>query len=517
MIKKCFIAGMTSLLIVWITGCNDINNYSVNPNHLLSFSADTLSFDTVFTTVGSTTGYFMIYNRNNEALNIEKIFLAGGERSGFRINIDGRKGDLFNDIPIWKKDSLFVAVEVTVNPNDDNSPFVIYDSVLFVTNGKTQYVLLEAYGQNAHILRGGVAFTRDTTLTAERPYLVYDSIRIAEGVTVHIEKGCSFYMHKNAKWLIDGTLVTQGTQEEPVMFRADRLNYLSTHLSFDNVPAQWDGFYFSASSFDNELNHTLIRNGISGLTFEKSTPDRKKIDIRNSQIRNMDGNILWAVNCHIEASNTEFSNAGSFLVMLSGGKYQFTHCTLANYMQGAMMSHQSARLIHALTLSNSISTINENNEEVIQPTPLLQAYFDNCIIDGNLSPDTTKRYRGEIAFSTDEIYLDGHDEEFNYRFNHCVIKTKKVDNVRFQEVLFIENTKVDNVKYIKSDGKNKDEKWDYVYDFRLAGESMGIGKADRSITEQFPIDRLGINRLTSEFGPSIGAYEYIPQDEEKEK
>jgi len=486
------------LSLLCLTGCNDINNYSVSPNNLLSFSTDTLSFDTVFTTIGSATGYFMIYNRNSDALKIETIRLAGGERSGFRINVDGRKGETFSDIPIWKKDSLYVAVEVTVNPNDDNSPFVIYDSVVFVTNGRTQYVLLEAYGQNTHLLKGGNTFSVDTTLTAERPYLVYDSIQIPEGVTVRIEKGASFYMHKDAKWLIDGTIITEGTQDEPVLFRADRLNKLTPYLSFDNISAQWDGLYFGASSFDNELNYTLIRNGISGLTFEESTPERKKIDIRNSQINNMDGNVLWAVNCHIEASNTEFSNATNYLIMVSGGKYQFTHCTIANYMQPVMMSHNSTRFTPALTLADQI--VSEDDTEERLTFPLQQAYFDNCIIDGNID--------SELLFLTDETYMDG-DAQFNYRFNHCVIRTKKIDNERFNEVLFIVEPRVENTKYIKSKPDNEDNDYDYIYDFRLADESMGIGKADRSIAAQYPTDRYGIDRLSSEFGPSIGAYEYV--------
>ncbi|MDR2681383.1 MAG: hypothetical protein LBC47_11305 [Tannerella sp.] len=503
--KNSFITWATGLIVTMMAGCNDMNNYSVSPNHLLSFSTDTVSFDTVFTTIGSTTGYFMIYNRNEEALKIDKIVLAGGSRSNFRINVDGRKGDLFGDIPVWKKDSLYVMVEVTVDPNDENTPFVIYDSIVFLTNGMTQSVLLEAYGQNAHILKGGTTFAANTTLTAERPYLVYDSIMIPEGVTVNIEQGASFYMHSKAKWLIDGTIKANGTQEKPVVFRGDRLNNYSFLISYDNIPAQWDGLFFGASSFENELHYTLIRNGISGLTFKKSTPDRKKMTISNSQIKNMDGNVLRSENCHIEASNTEFSNASRYLVMLAGGKYQFSHCTMANYMPGSFISNLSGRFEKCLVLSDSIAGGEDNSEKF----PLQQAYFDNCIIDGSMPADTTVLYSGEIDFLTGENYLNGHDEQFNYRFNHCVMKTKKTENGRFNEVLFAESP-----KYMKSSGKNRDDKYDFVFDFRLDDESAGIGKADRSISEQYPVDRMGVNRLTGENGPSIGAYEYVPQKKE---
>ena len=512
--KRGFMTWAVGLIMVIVIGCDDMDNYSVSPNHQLSFSTDTLSFDTVFTTVGSATGYFMIYNKNDEALKIDKILLAGGAQSGFRINVDGRRGDSFSDIPIWKKDSLYVAVEVTVNPNDENSPFVIYDSVVFVTNGKSQAVLLEAYGQNANILRGGTLFTSDTTLTAERPYLVYDSVMIHEEVTVNIEEGASFYMHKNAKWLIDGTIKANGTQEKNIVFRGDRLNRFSTTISYDNISSQWNGLFFGASSFDNELNYAMIRNGISGLTFNESTPDRKKADIRSSRITNMNSNVLWAVNCHIEVENTEFSNAGKHLVMLAGGKYQFTHCTMANYMPSAMISGSSARFNECLTLKDSI---NYNGETLM--FPLLQAYFDNCIIDGSiLYFDTIQNYKGEILFDTDDMYVDGDDERFNYRFNHCIIKTGKVNNERFNEVLFLDNPRVESIIYVKGDGKTKDddgEKYDYIYDFHLAEKSVGIGKADRAISEQYPTDLYGINRLTNESGPSIGAYEHVPQKEEE--
>jgi hypothetical protein len=506
--KNSFTIWTAGLIMAMMVGCNDMDNYSVSPNHLLTFSTDTVSFDTVFTTVGSTTGYFMIYNKNNDALKINKILLANGRESNFRINVDGRKGDLFSDIPIWKNDSLYVMVEVTVDPNDENTPFVIYDSVVFITNGIVQSVLLEAYGQNAHILKGGTTFAKDTTLTAERPYLVYDSIMIPEGVTVNVGQGASFYMHSKAKWLIDGTIKVNGTRENPVTFRSDRLNHFSSLISYDNIPAQWDGLFFGASSFDNELNCALIRNGISGLTLEKSTPDRKKITISNSQIKNMDGNVLWSVNCHIEAFNTEFSNAGRCLIMLTGGKYQFTHCTMANYMPGGFISNSAGRFEPCLTLSDSVSD-KENGKHTF---PLQQAYFDNCIIDGNMSEDLSKEYGGEIRFLTGKNNITGNNEQFNYRFNHCVIKTKKTENERFIEVLFAESP-----KYVKSSQKNKNDEYDYVFDFRPDKESVGIGKADRAVSELYPVDRLGVNRLTGEHGPSIGAYEYVSQEKDDDE
>lgn len=483
-----------------LAGCDGLNDYSVNPNHRLRFSADTLSFDTVFTSIGSVTKQFMVYNPNEEALKIESILLANAGKSGFRINVDGRKGDSFRDIDIWKKDSLYVSVEVTVNPNGANQPLIIEDSILFYTNGVRQSVLLQAYGQDIHLIKGGVTFTEDTVLTADLPWLVYDSLTVAEGATLTLEKGVQFYMHSQASLIVAGTLKARGTQEDPVLFRGDRLDYIYAEIAlpYDRVPGQWRGIYFTSASFDNEFDHVVIRNGFSGLVFRESTPERKKIDIRHSQITNMDDNLLVAINCRIEASDSEFSNATNATVALIGGRYRFAHCTLANYKKiGKSRNLQSP----CLMLSNHLKT---DESEMVYP--LLQAEFDNCIIDGSFSADSTHLYSGELMFFTkEEGEAQGSDATFNYRFNSCLIKTARIENDRFVRNLFVKSP-----SYLKTATKEEA----YEYDFRLAGESEGIGRADRAVAEQFPVDRYGVSRLTGDTAPSIGAYEYVPQEEE---
>ena len=116
------------IIIIFLTlsACDELDDhYATNPAYRLSFSTDTLAFDTVFSTVGSTTKQLMIYNKNDEPLNIESILLASGETTGFRINVDGRKGSTFNNVSILEQDSMYVFVEVTVNPNNGNQPLLV--------------------------------------------------------------------------------------------------------------------------------------------------------------------------------------------------------------------------------------------------------------------------------------------------------------------------------------------------------------------------------------------------------
>ena len=176
--------------------------------------------------------------------NIERIIQASPATSGFRINVDGRKGDNFDNVRIAAKDSMYIFVEVTVNPNGKDQPLLIQDSIVFTYNSVKQTVLLEACGQDVKLIKGGQTLSEDTKLTAERPYLIYDSLMIDKGVTVNIEEGTTFYMHDKAKIIVDGTIIANGTMDKPIVFRGDRLDFILDILPYDRTPGQWEGIVF---------------------------------------------------------------------------------------------------------------------------------------------------------------------------------------------------------------------------------------------------------------------------------
>src|SRR3989338_1538255 len=126
-----------TILVIGASGCKKPLSFSSGN---LAFSADTLVFDTVFTTIGSTTKKLKIYNKDSKTLNIESIELEGGANSPFRINVDGLSGINFSNLEIEGKDSLFIFVEVTLDPNNQTNPLVIEDRIRFRTNGQDQYV-----------------------------------------------------------------------------------------------------------------------------------------------------------------------------------------------------------------------------------------------------------------------------------------------------------------------------------------------------------------------------------------
>lgn len=486
--KKIYLLPFLILFLSY--GCSDLeDNYSTNPNHTLAFSADTIAFDTVFTTIGSTTKKLMVYNRNKEALNIQSISLAGQGSSGFRLNVDGRKGTEFNDISILGKDSIYIFVEVTIDPQDRNNPFEIKDSLQFMLNGGKQSVLLQAYGQDVILIKGGLFITGDTTITSDRPYLIYDSLVVSPNATLTIEAGAGFYLRNNAKVNVSGTIKSLGTINNPVVFRGDRLDdLLSGELAYDQVPGQWGGFTFSSESYNNLFEHTSIRNGKNGVICLPSTTEQPKITFNASQVTNMSGNLLYAESCHIEAYNSEFSNAEDSLLALSGGKYRFTHCTIANFIK-----------IKSRTAVQSVILQHESAIAGKQAYPIEQAYFENCIIDGSKSQST-----GEINIES--------SGDFDYHFTNCLLRQTN-DLAKTTNCLFIEGS---NLNSYRLNG-NKEE--NYIFDYRIKTDaenvSKAIGKANVDIARLYPQDRYGVTRVSDNTLPDIGAYQYVPEPEEE--
>jgi hypothetical protein len=156
----------------------------------LSFSVDTVVFDTVFTTVGSTTKQFKIYNPSSKSIQIDEIELMGGEQSPFRLNVDGEKGMFLENMVLEGKDSLYAFVEVTLSANAQSQPLIIEDSIRFRTNGKDQYVKLAVWGQDAYFhykdLNEGI-------WPNDKPHVIYGYAAVDSSKSLTIQAGTNIH------------------------------------------------------------------------------------------------------------------------------------------------------------------------------------------------------------------------------------------------------------------------------------------------------------------------------------
>ena len=92
----------------------------------------------------------------------------GGSASAYHINTNGQPGPEARDIEIAANDSIYIFVSLTINPNSNNLPFIVSDSIRIEYNGNERFVQLEAFGQNARFLRNE-SITGQVTWTNELP------------------------------------------------------------------------------------------------------------------------------------------------------------------------------------------------------------------------------------------------------------------------------------------------------------------------------------------------------------
>jgi len=452
----------------------------------LTFSTDSVSFDTVFTTVGSTTKQLRVYNPYNKSIKISSITLAGGNASNYRINIDGVSATQIKDIVLKAKDSLYIFVKVTVDPNNTNTPFVVSDSLVFVTNNHVQQVKLVSWGQNAYYhtpkyhpvnMSPYCVISSNETWLNDKPHLVYGWVVVDSSFTLTIQEGTKIYFHNNSGiWVYnDASLKVTGTKEKPVVFQGDRLEQW-----YKDLPGQWGrmvyngnlysmGIWLSQGSINNDINYAVIRNGDTGIkadTVGNSTNPTLKL--RNTIIENMSTAGIYAQGSFVEAENVVVSNAGVHAVILSiGGSYDFKHCTFANYW------NYTTRQTSSVVLNNYYKDVNS----VIHVRDLTKADFGNCIIYGNVE---------------EEVFLDKNSSGiFNYKFTNCLLKT---------------NHDIGNTTYYTNCLKNADPLFENTstnnYQLQVYSPALDIG--DMSIALQVPYDILGNARTIS---PDLGAYE----------
>src|SRR5688572_6117449 len=119
--KTVLLAALSITLLV--SSCRK-DSFITSKDARISVTVDTLHYDTVFTSVGSVTQSFKIINENNQKLRLSSVKLMGGTGSNFKMNVDGLATTEANEIELEANDSVYVFVQVTVDPGSSNLPFI---------------------------------------------------------------------------------------------------------------------------------------------------------------------------------------------------------------------------------------------------------------------------------------------------------------------------------------------------------------------------------------------------------
>lgn len=481
----------------------------------LLFSADTVKFDSIFVNFLSPSRRLIVQNPGDQAVRINRVWLAEGSESEFELIADGIRADTVEDLVIAARDSMLTIVNLRSELRDDFAE----EFLNFQIGEETYQILLRARVIDAYYFRArltqeagdfvnlredsyffGRSGILDTTLTPEKPIIFDGPIFIPEGVTVRIQPGTQIFFtpykfgvrdsNNEARFgffswlLIDGTLQAEGTPESPVVFQGTRFDSV-----FQENPAQWRGLSFRRFSRDNLLRHCVVKNGMNGVQVDSSSVNQNpKLTIQHTAIRNMGAFGLVGVGAApgvsdfsppsilMENSYVSTCQERTF-IMWYGGKYEFYNCTFANY-NVVNFSRRNPQFY----LNNWLTP--DGQSAFVYPT-----YLDlkNCIVYGS--------EENEIAVDT----LPG--QPFNrVSFDHCLLRVEE------EEVLPLVEPYLDDCIL------NQDPLFDSIptRNYRLKVGSLAID-AGLDLSDRYTVDFRGVPDSGRTVPFDIGAYEFQPE------
>jgi len=450
--------------------CRKNDKVDTSPGLKLTFSTDTVFFDTVFPSIGSVTQRLIVHNLNKNKVSISSITIAGGQNSCYRLNVSGSTVTPATNVEIPGGDSLFIFVRVTIDPSNLDIPFVVSDSIQFVTNGSRQQVKLVAWGRNAIFHRNEI-LKSSATWDSLKAHVIYGSLIVggskAGAATLTIMPGTRIYFHKGS-WMeitAGSTLKIPATLEHPVRFQGDRMDEF-----YKDLPGQWEGIYLDAGSRDHDVNYAIIKNGVFGLSADSlGSQGLPLLTLSNSIIRNMTTAGLYAYASSVTSVNCVFGDCGGSCVYVdNGGTYDFRQMTISNNW------YSTVRRVASVYLSNYTYDTLGNQKT----NPLTKGYFGNAIIYGS---------------NDDEITLDSVAAvPFNCTFDHDLMKSHLTGHAsRFINCIFNKDPRFVNVA-------KQDYRIDSLSPAINQGALLGI-----------PYDILGVSRDAQ---PDPGAYEYVKKN-----
>lgn len=488
------------LIVSVYFSCGKEDQLITDSSAALEFSLDTLTFDTVFTSIGSATRPIKVFNTHSRSINISRVALAEGANSKFRINVDGISADEVTDVVIPPRDSIWIFAEVTVDPDApvSISPFVIFEDLIFETNGNDQRVVLEAWGQNANYIpnafNAGGASLLSCDLGTEtwddpKPYVIrgilfIDSCElvIPAGTQIYVHGGLvrqfiepdsmlNFYNDGIIFVLSQGSIVANGTLDEPVVFQGDRLEE-----SFQDRSGQWAGIRFGSGSTGNEFNYTTVKNSIIGARVDSAAV----LTLNSSQIYNTSGSGIIGIHSTINANNSlVHSNGGNCLQVVYGGNYNFDHCTLASYG----VESSALFLGNALCLDLLCQEFRWNR---------LRSTFRNSIVFGSRDDEISLFDRQGTG--TDPLVFD-------YEFQNCIVRVEELLDEEFGYPTFF------NFCDPCQNGDGSDDLFVSPSDDDYHLDTLSIAEERAVPITGLSIDLDGVMRDGD--APDIGCYEYV--------
>ena len=465
--KTKYILFFSFWLALFAISCNrDDFNFEV-PTQKLSFSEDTLVLDTVYNQVRSETYAVKIYNNEDKDISIPRIYLEGGATSQYRINVDGKPGTEFTNVPLRKKDSLYVFVEIA--PNSNATEAIAEDRIQVESPVASQHVTLLSVVQDVEFYVSTASnpqiINQNTIWNSNKAKIIYGDLKVAEGKSLTLSEGTKVYFHRDANLKIgkNAQLIANGDLGKEVIFRGDR-----NDARYDTLPKNWGGIQLEQGAIAN-LNYAKIFGGTNALYLDQASATLKNTIIHTNQEFGILG-----INATVNAENLVMNNCGQACIgIFKGGNYNILHSTIANYwdLNGALPGfgiyatneyvNGTTTELGALNLNLKNSIVYSDKSTAIQFKPISGQTFTYFIENSLL------KYEAQNA-------------GFNFDGNTSVVNSIQNQDPKFENY-FIQKLNL-----------------------RLKTDSPAKAKGKVSTAALVPFDIVKTNRTTT---PTIGAYQ----------
>lgn len=380
-----------------------------------------------------------VINSNSKAIKTN-ITLLRTQNSSYSFYINGIKTTQIKDFVLRGNDSMYVLLQVTPDISNTALPFLVNDSLQFITNATTQYVKLTTWGRNAKYYKNTI-ITSNTFWDSTNVRFLYNTVKVALGASLTIQKGTKIYATKDSYLDVEGSLQVLGdtASHDKVQFQGER-----TEKEWDNVAGQWGGIILRESSNYNAIHNAIIKNAITGISVgnEQNISTFVDLKITHTILKNMSNRGIMAWHAKVEGWNNLAHNCLNELLRIeNGGIYQLYSNTWAN---NAIVFKRDTPAIY---ISDGKNNVNGQSIEID---------FKNNIFWGDR----------QVEFVTQKVAASN----WNITLQNNIFKT---DDTELAVNGNITSTNMEAIQFKKVE---KNEKNVHLMDFGIQSASIAKGK-----------------------------------------
>ena len=381
---------LTLLLIFFFASCE--RDFSASPAQSdISFSADTLSFDTIYAGVTTPTAHFTIHNDGNDDVTISSIQLLHGDNSPFAVNIAGQSTSSASNIRIAHGDSVFVFASVrNPQPSNGKALTLLQDHIVAQGGNASWTMTLQAVVLNVSRQSGSIV--SDTQWLCDTiPYLVQDTLSITNGARLTIGPNVTVLFQNKATLQVDGSLIVAGVPDNRASFLPMRQDGF-----YQDIPGQWGGIDIlpGATASFSYANVACPTNGIS-------VDSTASLFADGLWLRDVSHAAISSRHANLTLRNALITNSGGASVSLTGGTTELTHVTIANYFSWdarrteALLVSRADSAMTSLRVFNSI-IVGSHNPEVV-----IDSIAGDVLFSGSLLRAEKKKLESNTKFFQD--------------------------------------------------------------------------------------------------------------------